>query len=121
MRVIVEGKIVEDNDAEELQDFNRSSLNILTNDVCTFLITQIAIFEITASVGVCQSSKRSKIFLTILLAAGTDIKATAKIGGFSVLEEADGICSRFYMIDLRGKLHSQMFVGWAILSVKQGI
>ena len=105
MRVIVEGKIVEDNDAEELQDFDGSSLDVFADDVSTFLITQVAVLEIAATIGIGQSSKRGKVFLAILLSVGPDIEPTAKIGSFSVLEEADGICCRFYMIDLRSLLH----------------
>ena len=121
MCIIIEGKIVEHNDTEKLQNFYGRSLNILANDVCTFLITQITILEITSSIGVCQSCKRSKIFLTILLSIRTHIKTSAKIGCFTILEETNAICCRFYMIDLRGKLHSQMFISRTILAVKQGV
>ena len=41
MCIIIEGKIVEDNDAEVLQDFDGSSLDVFADDVSTFLITQI--------------------------------------------------------------------------------
>ena len=57
MRIIVERKIVEDNDAEEFQDFYGSRLYILADDVCTFLITQVAVLEIATTVGIGQSCK----------------------------------------------------------------
>ena len=43
MRIIIESEIVEDNDAEILQDFDGSSLDVFADDVSTFLITQITI------------------------------------------------------------------------------
>ena len=67
MRIIIESEIVEDNNAEVLQDFDGSSLDVFADDVCTFLITQITIFEIAATIGIGQSCKRGKVFLAILL------------------------------------------------------
>ena len=55
MRIIIESEIVEDNDAEVLQDFDGSSLDVFADDVSTFLITQITIFEIAATIGIGQA------------------------------------------------------------------
>ena len=105
MRIIIESEIVEDNDAEVLQDFDGSSLDVFADDVSTFLITQITIFEIAATIGIGQSCKRGKVFLAILLPIRADIETSTKIGSFTILEETNAICCRFYMIDLRSQLH----------------
>ena len=55
MCIVIEGEIVEDNHSEELQNFYRSSFDVLTDDVSTFLITEITIFEIATTISISQS------------------------------------------------------------------
>ena len=119
--IIIEGEIVEHDDTEKLQNLHRSCLNIPADDVSTLLVTQIAVFEIAASIGICQSCKRCKIFLAILLSIWPHIKPSAQICCFVVTEETNRVGCRFNLIYLRSYLHSQVLIGRTILAVKQGV
>ena len=87
--IIIEGKIIEHNDTEELQNLNRSGLNVPTDDVSALLVTQIAILEIVSTIGIRQSCKGSKIFLTIFLTIRTHIETSAQICCFTIAKETD--------------------------------
>ena len=54
--IIIQNKIVEYNDTKELQYLNRSSLGILPNKFCTFFVTEIAVFVVTTTIGLGQTS-----------------------------------------------------------------
>ena len=70
MGIIIEGEIVEHDNTEKLQDFYRCSFDVFADNVSAFLVTQVAIFEIAATIGIGQSGKRSESVLTVLLLVG---------------------------------------------------
>ena len=85
--IIVQNQIIEDNYAEELQDFNGSRLGVTANDFSTFFITQIAVLVVAAAIGFRQSPQRSKVFLLVFTAIESYIETTGQICRLAITEK----------------------------------
>ena len=121
MCIIVECEIIEDYDSEESHDFNRCSLHVSADNVGTFFITKVIVFEVAASIGIGQSCQGCEILLAIFLSVRTDIESAADVGCFSITEKTKTVSRCFYVIDLRGQLHGQVLVGRTILSFEKSV
>ena len=121
MGIIVKCEIVEDYDSEEFHDFNGCGLHVSADDVGTFFITKVIVFEVTASIGISQSRQGCKILLAVLSSVRTDIKSAADVGRFSITEKTKTVSCCFNMIDLRGQLHGQVLVGRTILPFEKSV
>ena len=100
MGIIVEGEIIKRHNTKELKYFDRGSLYILTNNVSTLLVTQVAVFEIAASISIGQTSQRCEIFLLIFLSVRAYVKSPTDVRLLSIPKETESIGSSLQMINL---------------------